>query len=364
MTSSASGRLQQALQGGDAVMEASFRRLLAALDGERSQLRTAWRQLGQEHDGAASELHRLKQDTEEWCQAEKSKINTEWTRLDDISRDMQSFWPKSREIIQINCSGQVFTVFRSIFLGMDSNLSQMFSDAFIHNIPRDAEGRLFLDFNPHCFSIIVEYLQNRRLRADVPVPVVPDKHRVSMDMLAQALRLKPFLCENMVNPAHGTSLYVTGNVIQATHPGWQVISSANPLPGAGPSYFEVKVLSNPNASGGLAVGLCGHMPTGDEVHSIRLSDAVLYNSHNGLIGDCVDAENVETFVKLQVGDVLGVRNEISNNSIGWYYNCKNIGSSIMKKDYVDKMQTLYPVFALYAPDTRIQVDFYPGAPPS
>jgi len=363
MMISASGGLQN-LEG-DALMESSFRRLVGAIADEREQLRSAWQQVDQERDCTTSELDRLKQDTEEWVEAEKSKIDAEWTRLDTLSSDMKDFWPDSKEIIQINCSGQAFTVPRTIFLGIEgSNLSQMFSNAFTHNIPRDTKGRYFLDFNPHCFAIIVEYLQNRRLRPDAPVPVVPAKHGESMDLLAEALKLKMFMCENQVNPVHGTSLLVTGNMIQAMHPGWQVISSTKPLPQTAPSYFEVKVLSNPSGSGGLAVGLCGHMPAGDEVHSIHLSDAVLYNSHNGLIGDCMDAENVETHVKLQEGDVLGVRNEVSNRSVIWYYNSKSIGTSIIKQDYVEKMRTLYPVFALYAPDTRIQVDFRPGAPPA
>lgn len=346
-------------------METSFRKLMNAIQAERQELQNARQQVEQERYCTTAELDRLKNDTKEWSKSEQSKIDGEWARLELLSRDMQTFWSTSSEIIQINCSGQAFTVPRGIFLGIEgSNLSQMFSDAFIHNIPRDAEGRFVLDLNPHCFAIIVEHLQNLRLRPDAPVPAVPAKHRQSMNVLAEALKLKPFYCDIQVNPLHGTSLSVSGNIIQAVHPGWQVVASTHPLPSEGPSYFEVKVLSNPSTSGGLAIGLCGHAPAGDEVHSIKLSDSILYNSHNGLIGDCIDGEDVEKNVKLCEGDVFGVRSDVAKQCVVWYYNAKNIGTSIIKQECMNQMGALYPVFALYTPYTRIQVDFHPVPPPA
>jgi len=182
-----------------------------------------------------------------------------------------------------------------------------------------------------------------------------------MSILAEALRLEPFMTNNEISPVHGTSLYVTGNIIQAMHPGWQVIAASNPLPMACSSYFEVSILSNPNSSGGLAVGFCGHLPSGNEVHSIRLSDSVLYNSHNGLIGDCFDEGDVERQVQFREGDVIGVQNDIPNSCTRWFYNQRHIGSSPLKQECLDKLQSMYPVFGLYAPDTRIQVNFKKAA---
>ena len=37
-----------------------------------------------------------------------------------------------------------------------------------------------------CFSVVVEYLRNRRLRADAPLPVVPVVQRRNMELLAEA----------------------------------------------------------------------------------------------------------------------------------------------------------------------------------
>jgi len=349
--------------GGDAFIESSFRRLLSAIESEREQIRGTYQVIEQERDGTSGELERLRQDTEDWCSSEMAKVGAEWRRLDNLSENMKGIWSDATDIIDVNCSGKVWTLPRSTLCQIEgSNLSQMFSDAFIQNIPKDTEGRFYIDFNPQCFGIIVDYLRNRRLRPDAPLPVVPSKHQQSMDLLAEALKFTPFLTENQVCTVHGTSLYVTGNVIQAMHPGWQVISSTNPLPLGGASYFEVKILANPNTSGGLAIGVCSHIPNGDEVHNLRVPDSVLYNSHNGLIGDCIDAEDVERGLQLKEGDVISVKNDITKNCIGWYYNYKSIGTSIIKKESIDKMRTMFPVFAMYAPDTRIQVDFNPPDP--
>lgn len=349
-----------------AEIRPSFQRLVTALESERDQINAQLEEIDQTRIMSTNELMNLRRQTEEWCSNEKAKIDKEWARLDNLSDRMRQFFPDTLEIVNINCSGTAFTLPRSTLCSLqDSKLAVMFSDPFINNIPKDPEGKFYVDFNPECFSIVVDYLRNRRLRPDAPVPTVPAVHQQSMDLLAEALNLQPFMNENQVSPIHKTSLYVNGNVIQAMHPGWQVISAAIPLPLAKSSYFEVKILANPNTSGGLAIGVCGHVPSGDEVHSIHLSDSVLYNSHNGLVGDCCEInDDVRKGVQLKQGDVFGIRCEISKHGLIWYHNHQPIGASIIKEDFVDKMQTVYPVFAMYAPDTRIQVDFkaqLPGA---
>ena len=48
-----------------------------------------------------------------------------------------------------------------------------------------------------------------------------------------------------------------------------MLGAEQPLPVSTSSYFEVKVLHNPDTRGGLALGVCGHLPSGTETHSIR-----------------------------------------------------------------------------------------------
>merc|ERR1711869_77622 len=110
------------------------------------------------------------------------------------------------------------------------------------------------------------------------IPEVPVEQQQNMDLLVEALKLKSFMLKNSVSRAVRTSLEIRGNVILATMVGWQVVAAERALSMAGPSYFEVRVLANPDAKGGLAVGLCAHKPTGSEIHNIRLKNFVMYCS--------------------------------------------------------------------------------------
>lgn len=353
----------------DALVESSFRRLLSAIEAERGAIRGTWQQLQQERDGTLQELERLRQDTEDWCFHEKQKIDAEWKRLDALTTTMnEMLTPQSEPPLDINCAGTLFTIPRSTLCNIEgSTMNQLFSEDGIKQIPRDADGRLFLDFNPVCFGLLVEYLQNRRLRLDAPLPVVPVAQQKNMELLAEAWKLRPFLKENKINPVHGTSLHVAGLRIRATHPGWQVISSASPLPMAAPSYFEVKVLKNPDPMGGCAFGVCSHIPAGKEVHSIRLPESVMYASNNGVIGDLVtidDAENVGKKVQLAEGTVLGVRHEVGTHSLQWFVDKKLLGQTPIKEEMIEKTRNLYPIFALCDPEQTIEVEFRASVPAS
>lgn len=354
----------------DALIESSFRRLLSAIEAERTSIRGTWQQLQQERDGTAAELERLRQDTEDWCYSEQQKIDAERKRLDALTTTLNDMFPEWRQedILEINCSGRLFTVPRSTLCCIaGSKFNDLFSEEGVKEVPRDPDGKLFLDFNPVCFGLLVEYLQNRRLRLDAPLPVVPASQQRNMELLAEAWKLKPFLRVNKINPVHGTSLHVTGTKVRATHKGCQVISSQNPLPMATSSYFEVKVLNNPDPQGGCAIGLCTHIPAGKEVHTLRVPESVMYTSNTGLIGELVsldDVEHVTPGVKFSEGTVIGIRHDVSNHSVQWYANGEFLGASPIREDMQEKSRNLYPVFALCDEDQTIEVDFAPSQQPS
>mmetsp|Transcript_16352 Transcript_16352/g.36018 ORF Transcript_16352/g.36018 Transcript_16352/m.36018 type:complete len:356 (+) Transcript_16352:22-1089(+) len=349
------------------LIESSFRRLLASLDAEREQLRGAWQRLSEERDLTTEHLEKLRQETEEWCYREKLKIDNEWQRLNQLSEEMTKMWPATVEILEINCSGEHFTIPRETICGIEGSvLSEMFSDEFLHEIPRDEEGRFFLDFNPQCFGMVVEYLRNRRLRADAPLPLVPQMQKRNMELLAEAWKLWPFLKTNRLNQLHGTSLHISTqlvdqkelHIIRATHPGWQVLGAEQPLPVSTLSYFEVKVLQNPDTRGGLALGVCGHLPSGTETHSIRLQQCVLYNSNNGLLGDSIGEHDVKAGLNLCDGESLGLCHDVISGSLQWYHNRQLIGTSTFKA----RWSSVFPVFGLYVPGQSVAVDFQAEVP--
>jgi len=351
------------------TMEGSFRRLISALESERERMRSTYQTFERERQSTTDELQRIRRETEEWCSAERQKVNAEWRYLDNLAESLRGFWPNGGQMVgstlmRINCSGVKYTLQRSLLQSIeDSYLAQMFSEEFESEIPKDADGNFYLDFNSTCFGVIVEYLQNRRLKPDCPVPIVPASQQQNMDMLAQALNLRPFLRENRINPYHSTSLQVAGNTIVAAHPGWQVITSEYPLPVAHPSYFEVQIVLNPDVKGGLAIGICSKIPTGTEVHSIRLPNAVLYNSSNGLLGDCFEELGMEeAAVQLSEGSSFGVRYDPSTHHLSWFRNRIQIGIIKIKEEKVPFMTTMYAALALYVPQQQVQVDFHAKAP--
>mmetsp|Transcript_65852 Transcript_65852/g.142875 ORF Transcript_65852/g.142875 Transcript_65852/m.142875 type:complete len:380 (+) Transcript_65852:135-1274(+) len=349
----------------EAIIESSFRRLLAAIEAEREQLRTTWLSIDSDTKNTSQELDRLRQETEEWCMTERQKVDTLYKRLDKMREKMSILYPNERgEVLQVNCCGRHFSIPKSALCHIEgSYLNHMFSDAFIHNVPRDPEGRFFLDFNADCFEIIVKYLQAVQLSPNAPVPEVPPQQQQNMDILAEALNLKIFLRPNCILTGHGTSLQVNGNVVEAMHPGWQVISARDPLPMSGASYFEVKILANPDPTkGGLAFGICGHQPSGNEVFSIQLPDAILYNSHAGLVSQCVGMENVSKRIHFSAGSVVGLKHDISTRSLHWYFNRLCVGSCTIQPEVCEDFRVLFPVFALYVPGQKIQVDFRAIAP--
>jgi hypothetical protein len=342
--------------------------LLASIESEREKIRVTWQNIDDERQGTAAELERLRQDTEEWCYGEREKIDGEWKRLDKLKDRMSVLWPDhAAENLSINCSGTLFSIPKAILCSIEGSfLNHMFSDAFIQNIPRDADRNFFLDFNPYCFDLIIKYLRARREKPDAPPPIAPPEHQQNMDMLCEALKLKAFMPINRINPSHGTSLKVSGKegryTIETTHPGWQVISSLYPIPMANTAFFEVNVLANSEARGGLAIGICGHIPQGPELHSVRLNDSVMYNSSIGLIGDAFASDNVSKGIVLGEGCSFSIKHDVNTHRVEWFYNRMSIGHASLRVQSLEKLLHIYPVVGLAAVGQKVEINFTALAP--
>jgi len=354
------------LSENEALIESSFRRLLASIESEREKMRATWRTIDYESDRMREELNSLRLETEEWCSREKQKIADQWRDLDERSERMTVRFPEASEILPLNCSGKFFQLQKNLLRNVEGSLlNHMFSDEFIQFVPRDQEGNFFLDFNPVCFDIIVKHLQ--RQRPDLPMPDVPAEQQMNMDLLIEALQLQSFVKPNQIQNKNATSLRVYGNLVEATHEGWQVVSAQMPLPMAGVSWFECKILSNVSKKGGIGIGVCGHLLQGNEVHSICVKDSIMYSSANGLIGGqprTFSVSNVQDKVNFSEGSTIGVRYDVHTQTLTWYLNRLSFGTCTIATSALERMRTLYPVFALYVPGQKIEVSFLgPGQSP-
>lgn len=351
-----------AIAENEPLIESSFRRLLASIESEREKIRQTWHEIDKRSEEMHEDLDGIRRDVDEWCKKEQGSITDRWAEIDKLRERMSVINPvDAGDVLSINCSGTYFQVPKNLLCSIEGSLlNHMFSDAFIHNVPRDKQDCYFLDFNPVCFNIILEYLQRP---PDAPPPPVPPEQQMNMDLLVEALRLKSFHRLNHIMPNHGTSLRLTPgkNVLEATHEGWQIVAAQYPLSMAGISYFEITVLANPNPKGGLAVGVCGHVPHGTEVNTIRLQHSVLFNSNIGVVGDSIALENVEKNKPLKEGVTLGVKHDVHSHTINWYYNKICIGTCMLEIANLEHMRQLYPVFGLLYPGTKISIDFDPVA---
>lgn len=341
---------------GEALIESSFRRLLAAVEADRASLRRSWQEVEDDNDGMREEMERLRRDTEGWITSEQAKVLERRKALDTLKANRTV--SDVHDALHINCSGLYYKVAKGALIGIEGSLlNHMFSEAFIGYIPRDTKGFLFLDFNPICFGFVVDWLNAWRPDRSPPLPKVPPEQQMNMDVLVEALRLRPFLVPNKINPAHRTSLIVKGNLIEATVDGCQVISSLQPLPMASATFFEVRVRKCPAARCSMAVGVCGHIPQNKEVNSVRLKSSIMYSSCNGLIGGSISTANVQKGVKFVEGSIIGVRHDAATRTLTWYFNRLSIGSCVIADEVIHEFTVMYPVFALFDQGQQIEVDF-------
>jgi len=368
MEAAAAGELAVSTAPDEALIESSFRRLLASIDSEKARVRAEALRVETERQETIKEQNANRQATQEWCKARMDEIRAAWEKLDETADVMkQLILQGDDELIDIRCGMDKYTLPRSLLEFEDSYLGALFRGENGITLQTDAENYLVLDVDPDCWKILVQFLQTRRLAPNCPTPPVPPEKWRNMEELLDALNIKAFSKPNRINRFTHTSLKVTADRIESTYDGWQVITSEDPVSASKTCYFEVTVEKNQIAKGGLAIGIIDHVPIDDEVNNLFNENAVLYNSGNGLNGAAYENDTVIPNVLFAQGSTVGVHYWPATNTVTWYVKqpfgpeagTRNIGSC---KLIPNLAETIYPCFAIYSKRTVIQVEFPPQVP--
>ena len=99
------------------------------------------------------------------------------------------------DIIHLNVGGKKMTTKRSTLCQVEGSLlASMFSGRREDGLERDKDGRIFLDFNPKYFVLILDYLRakkNETPENPAPLPQVPSEQLKNFNNLACHLGVPP-----------------------------------------------------------------------------------------------------------------------------------------------------------------------------
>ena len=134
------------------------------LSKERERFEKA---LDEERRGLKEELRQREQHIQE----ERDGLGYDQERVDIITGRNQI----DDDVLSLNVGGEFFFTQRSTLCTVeDSYLANLFSGRWESSIERDSFGRFFLDFDPHCFGLLLNYLRSKRQsRLPLPAPQVP-----------------------------------------------------------------------------------------------------------------------------------------------------------------------------------------------
>eukprot|EP00933_Yihiella_yeosuensis_P084800 TRINITY_DN9947_c1_g1_i1.p1 TRINITY_DN9947_c1_g1~~TRINITY_DN9947_c1_g1_i1.p1 ORF type:complete len:525 (+),score=118.61 TRINITY_DN9947_c1_g1_i1:64-1638(+) len=122
-----------------------------------------------ERQGLAEELEQREQRIEE----ERNALGYDQVRIEIMKAGFDD------DVLALNVGGEVFSARRStlcVFEG--SYLANLFSGRWESSIEKDNKGRFFLDFDPVCFRLILNFLRAKRLEsshAPATPPAVPSE---------------------------------------------------------------------------------------------------------------------------------------------------------------------------------------------
>ncbi len=106
---------------------------------------------------------------------------------------MEAFVASVDDIIDLNVGGRKLRTTRSTLCQVEGSfLASMFSGRWEDGLKRDKDGAVFFDFNPQHFSLILDYLRQKKIASPenpAPLPKVSEDQLQSFTNLVKYLGL-------------------------------------------------------------------------------------------------------------------------------------------------------------------------------
>jgi len=121
---------------------------------------------------------RSRQDFIDELDAEEVKIASRFEALDARKRALAEQWgnpdASPEDWVEVNCGGRVISARRSTLCQLEgTKFGTLFSGLYEKKLPRDREGRIFLDLCPDEFQAIVDYLNELSISSPDDLPTLP-----------------------------------------------------------------------------------------------------------------------------------------------------------------------------------------------
>ena len=141
------------------------------------------------------------QDEVQRIEAKRKEVESQEKALNDERERMMQTVVKNDDVISLNIGGKNMAASRSTLCQVEGSLlASMFSGRWEDGLKKDKQGNVFLDFNPTCFKLILNYLRAKKIetpRSQAKKPKPPEEETSNYWNLVEYLGLRDELTEKL-----------------------------------------------------------------------------------------------------------------------------------------------------------------------
>ena len=134
------------------------------------------------------------QDEVQCIEARRQEVESQEKALNEERQRMMQILVKDDDVISLNIGGKNMAASRSTLCQVEGSLlASMFSGRWEDRLKKDKQGNVFLDFNPDCFKLILNYLRAKKIetpRSQAKKPKPPEEERSNYWNLVEYLGLR------------------------------------------------------------------------------------------------------------------------------------------------------------------------------